>query len=59
MATLAERLIKPLIYPFQILGLYMPDIPLLALRGRRGNFGFGLLLGYDVIEELEQIFEIF
>ena len=34
-------------------------IPLPALGRRRGNFGFGFLLRYDVIEKVEQIFEIF
>ena len=37
----------------------MSNLPLLPLGRRRGNFGFRLLLGYDVIEELEQILEIF
>jgi len=58
-ATLPERLINYLRHAFHILRIYMLNIPLLPLDHRRRNFGFRLLLGYDVIEELEQILEIF
>lgn len=37
----------------------MSDIPLLPLSCRWRNFGVGLFLRYDIIEELEQVFEIF
>ena len=58
-ATLPERLVNPLRHPSHILGIHMSDVPLLALGCRWGNLGFGLFIGYDVIEELEQILEIF
>ena len=58
-ATLAERLINPLRHPFHILRICMSNLPLLPLGRRRGNFEFRFLLGYDVIEELEQILEMF
>jgi len=56
-ATLVERLGTFLSHLSYILGAH--NTPLLALCCRRGNFGFGLLLGYDVIKKLEQILEIF
>jgi len=35
------------------------NVPLLPLCCRRGDFWFRLLLRYDVIKKLEQIFEVF
>ena len=57
--TLPERLVNPLRHPFHISGMHVSGVPLLALGCRWGNLGFRLLLGYYVIEELEQIFEVF
>jgi len=37
----------------------MSGVPLFPLGCKWGNFGFWLFLRYNVIEELEQIFEMF